>query len=153
MLPASSFSIMLGLHDRRSAKEPNRWQRLRESNIWYLCVARRQIRVSEIIVHESFDFSFHDIALLKLGTNVYLVILVTITCYTEERVDLNVFSDTKIWNVQFPQCLPPVWFFGTSPIMEAKHYRKGARWKHLWKQYINFKTSGLPQLVRTCKQI
>ena len=31
---------------------------------------RRQIRVSEIIVHESFDFSFHDIALLKLGTDV-----------------------------------------------------------------------------------
>ena len=50
-----------------------------------------------IIVHESFDFSFHDIALLKLGTDVYLVILVIITCYTEERVDLNVFS---------PACLP-----------------------------------------------
>ena len=25
VLPASSFSIMLGLHDRRKAKEPNRW--------------------------------------------------------------------------------------------------------------------------------
>ena len=25
LLPASSFSIMLGLHDRRKAKEPNRW--------------------------------------------------------------------------------------------------------------------------------
>ena len=24
LLPASSFSIMLGLHDRRKAKEPNR---------------------------------------------------------------------------------------------------------------------------------
>ena len=62
-------------------------------------------------------------------------------------------SDTKISNVRFPWCLPPVWFFGTPPIMEAKHYRKGARWKHLWKKYINFKTSGLPQLVMTCKQI
>ena len=62
-------------------------------------------------------------------------------------------SDTKISNVRFPWCLPPVWFFGTPPIMEAKHYRKGARWKHLWKKYINFKTSGLPQLVRTRKQI
>ena len=90
---------MLGLHDRRSAKEPNRWQTLRELNISYLCVARRQIRVSEIIVHESFDFSFHDIALLKLGTDVYLVILVIITCYTEERVDLSVFS---------PVCLPSI---------------------------------------------
>ena len=78
-------------------EERNRWQRLWESNIFYLCVARRQIRVSEIIVHESFDFSFHDIALLKLGTDVYLVILVTITCYTEERVDLTVF---------IPACLP-----------------------------------------------
>ena len=26
LLPASSFSIMLGLHDRRNPKEPNRWQ-------------------------------------------------------------------------------------------------------------------------------
>ena len=25
VLPASSFSIMLGLHDRRKTKEPNRW--------------------------------------------------------------------------------------------------------------------------------
>ena len=25
VLPASSFSIMLGLHDRRKATEPNRW--------------------------------------------------------------------------------------------------------------------------------
>ena len=48
-------------------------------------------------------------------------------------------SDTKMSNVRFPQFLPPVWFFGTPPIMEAKHYRKGARWKHLWKKYINFK--------------
>ena len=50
-------------------------------------------------------------------------------------------SDTKISNVRFPRCLPPVWFFGTPPIMEAKHYRKGARWKHLWKRYINFKAA------------
>ena len=56
-------------------------------------------------------------------------------------------SDTKMSNVRFPWCLPPVWFLGTPPIMEAKHYRKGARWKHLWKRYINFETSGLPQLV------
>ena len=48
-------------------------------------------------------------------------------------------SDTKISNVRFPQCLPPVWFFGIPPIMEAKHYRKGASWKHLWKKHINFK--------------
>ena len=25
VLPASSFSIMLGLHNRRKTKEPNRW--------------------------------------------------------------------------------------------------------------------------------
>ena len=27
VLPASSFSIMLGLHNRRKSREPNRWLR------------------------------------------------------------------------------------------------------------------------------
>ena len=63
---------MLGLHDRMNAKESNRWQSSKELNISHLCVDRKQIRVSKIVPHESFDFSFYDIALLKLGTDFFL---------------------------------------------------------------------------------
>ena len=41
-------------------------------NISHFCVDRKQIRVSKIVPHESFDFSFYDIALLKLGTDFFL---------------------------------------------------------------------------------
>ena len=34
LLPASSFSIMLGLHDRRKAKEPNRWL-IQNNLLWF----------------------------------------------------------------------------------------------------------------------
>ena len=67
VLPATTFSIMLGLHDRRKTKEANRWlfhQRVR------LCIGvyfRRQIRVSKVIIHENFTESSNDIALLRLG--------------------------------------------------------------------------------------
>ena len=63
---------MLGLHDRRNAKESNRWQILKKRNISHFFVDRKQIRVSKIVPHESFDFSFYDIALLKLGTDFFL---------------------------------------------------------------------------------
>ena len=96
MLPASSFSIMLGLHDRSKAKEPNRWLFHHEITDQDLHCTRRQIRVNKVIVHESFAASVNDIALLKLGKK-------TISGdpihdqFSEERVDLSVFS---------PACLP-----------------------------------------------
>ena len=36
LLPASSFSIMLGLHDRRKTKEPNRWQLHHKTKLPYV---------------------------------------------------------------------------------------------------------------------
>ena len=70
VLPASSFSIMLGLHDRRKIKEPNRWLSHHKIKI---CIdpfhTRRQIRVKKIIVHEEFNDFMNDIALLRLGKN------------------------------------------------------------------------------------
>ena len=63
VLPASAFSIMLGVHDRSKAQT---------------CISpsstRRQIRVNKVIVHENFTDtdSAYDIALLHLGRNIFL---------------------------------------------------------------------------------
>ena len=56
--------------------------------------ARRQIRVSKVIVHENFNASVNDIALLKLGKKNLSDLH---DQFSEERVDLSVFS---------PVCLP-----------------------------------------------
>ena len=64
-LPASEFSIILGVHNRTKRTEPK----------------RKQIRIKDIFVHEKFNSSLNDIALLKL----------------EERVDLSIYP---------PACLP-----------------------------------------------
>ena len=66
VLPANSFSIMLGLHDRRRTKEPNRFLFHHSLQLAILC-CRRQIRVSKVVVHEKFTVSANDIALLRLG--------------------------------------------------------------------------------------
>ena len=68
VLPASSFSIMLGLHDRRKAKEANRWLCPKRFKI-FICpiFTRKQTRVSKILVHENFTDTANDIALLRLG--------------------------------------------------------------------------------------
>ena len=56
VLPASAFSIMLGVHDRSKAQT---------------CISpsstMRQIRVTKVLVHENFADSATDIALLRLG--------------------------------------------------------------------------------------
>ena len=68
VLPASSFSIMLGLHDRRKTKEPNRCLYHHKVNIFIsLLCTRRQIRVSKVLLHENFTDSVNDIAILQLG--------------------------------------------------------------------------------------
>ena len=95
LLPASSFSIMLGLHDRRKAKEPNRWLFHLKIELHYVCT-RRQVRVSKVIVHENFTASVNDIALLKLGKKNLSGDPIH-NQLTEERVDLSAFS---------PACLP-----------------------------------------------
>ena len=59
---------------------------------------RRQIRVSKILVHKDFNDSVNDIALLRLGKNDPSDGLLH-KQFTEEQVDLSVFS---------PACLPNV---------------------------------------------
>ena len=59
VLPASAFSIMLGVHDRSKAQTC-----ISPSSI------RRQIRVTKVLVHENFTDSANDIALLHLGRNI-----------------------------------------------------------------------------------
>ena len=61
VLPASAFSIMLGVHDRSKAQTC-----ISPSSI------RRQIRVTKVLVHENFTDSANDIALLHLGRNIFL---------------------------------------------------------------------------------
>ena len=58
VLPASEFSIMLGVHDKTKRTEST----------------RRQIRVSKIVVHEDYLDSQNDLALLKLEERVDLSI-------------------------------------------------------------------------------
>ena len=59
VLPATAFSIMLGVHDRSKT-----------------CISpsstMRQIRVTKVLVHENFTDSANDIALLHLGENIFL---------------------------------------------------------------------------------
>ena len=72
LLPASSFSIMLGLHNRKKTREPNRWLcrpkfRTFLFVYYYALSIRKQIRVIKVLVHENFTRAVNDIALLKLG--------------------------------------------------------------------------------------
>ena len=70
VLPASSFSLMLGLHDRRKTTELKRllFHSPNDHDLhWSLLYTRRQIRVTKVLVHENFADSATDIALLRLG--------------------------------------------------------------------------------------
>ena len=60
---------------------------------------RRQVRVSKVIVHENFTATVNDIALLKLGKKNLFSGDPLNDQFTEDRVDLSVFS---------PACLPHV---------------------------------------------
>ena len=82
-MPASSLSVILGLHDRRKAVEAQRWNVTFVQHFYliilllvvlfvcpklYLIVLpRKLVRVNKIIVHQNFSTHSHDIALLKLG--------------------------------------------------------------------------------------
>ena len=57
---------MLGLHDRRKTREPNRFYN-NFRNCIGLSFTRRQIGISKVLVHENFANSANDIALLRLG--------------------------------------------------------------------------------------
>ena len=102
MLPASSFSIMLGLHDRRKTKteEPSRLPYnsylYRTNAINFSNLTRKRIKVRKVIVHENFTTSGNDIALLQLGKK-NSPSLTQVCPFPEDRVDLSVFS---------PVCLP-----------------------------------------------
>ena len=63
---------MLGLHNRKKTREPNRWlccQKIRTLLFvyYYALLIRKQIRVIKVLVHENFTRAVNDIALLKLG--------------------------------------------------------------------------------------
>ena len=87
-MPASSLSVILGLHDRRKAVEAQRWHThfcptLYQIILLFVCLSfcllfvcptlylialpRKLVRVNKIIVHQNFSTHSHDIALLKLG--------------------------------------------------------------------------------------
>ena len=76
---------------------------------------RKQIKVSKIVVHESFTNSMNDIALLKLGKIIPGEKLFTtrLNQFTEDRVNLADFS---------PACLPSN---GESPFNYEKGYVYG----------------------------
>ena len=88
LLPASSFSIMLGLHNRSRTREPNRWLCCPKCRTllfvyYYAFLIRRQIRVIKVLVHENFTNTANDIALLKLGKiKIHLVIHLIMTNLT-----------------------------------------------------------------------
>ena len=81
LLPASSLSVILGLHDRRKAVEAQRWHVtfvryliILLLVVLFVCLSntlivlpRKLVRVNKIIVHQNFSTHSHDIALLKLG--------------------------------------------------------------------------------------
>ena len=102
VLPASSFSILLGLHDRRKTKteEPSRLPchiyLYRTNAINFSNRTRKRIKVRKVIVHENFTSSGNDIALLQLGKK-NPPSLTQVCPVSEDRVDLSVFS---------PVCLP-----------------------------------------------
>ena len=93
LLPASSFSIMLGLHNRSRTREPNRWLCCPKCRTllfvyYYAFLIRRQIRVIKVLVHENFTNLANDIALLKLGKiKILLVIHIIMTnlTYSQKR--------------------------------------------------------------------
>ena len=67
-LPASAFSVVLGVHDREKTGEPNRLVGFIIFRIFDDAFrSRKQVRVSKIVVHENFTNNVNDIALLKLG--------------------------------------------------------------------------------------
>ena len=70
LLPASAFSVILGVHDRRNIRGPNRLvdKCVKFCNASYV---RKNVRVSKFVVHENFSSNFNDIALLKLGNQDY----------------------------------------------------------------------------------
>ena len=88
LLPASSFSIMLGLHNRSRTREPNRWLCCPKCRTllfvyYYAFLIRTQIRVIKVLVHENFTNTANDIALLKLGEiKIHLVIHLIMTNLT-----------------------------------------------------------------------
>ena len=88
LLPASSFSIMLGLHNRSRTREPNRWLCCPKCRTllfvyYYAFLIRTQIRVIKVLVHENFTNTANDIALLKLGKiKIHLVIHLIMTNLT-----------------------------------------------------------------------
>ena len=60
-------------------------------------IDRRQIRVGKVIVHENYTKNTNDIALLKLGKDDPATMLSMQNLFSEDRVDLSVYS---------PACLP-----------------------------------------------
>ena len=96
LLPASSLSVILGLHDRRKAVEAQRWNVTFVQHFYLIILPRKLVRVNKIIVHQNFSTHSHDIALLKLG-KFPLIIFMWIKSIAEERVDLSKFP---------PVCLP-----------------------------------------------
>ena len=67
VLPATTFSIMLGLHDRKKTSKENRWLKIRIKIFICPFYNRTQIRVTKVLVHENFTDYTNDIALLRLG--------------------------------------------------------------------------------------
>ena len=67
VLPATTFSIMLGLHDRKKSSKENRWPKIRIKIFICPLYNRTQIRVTKVLVHENFTDYTNDIALLRLG--------------------------------------------------------------------------------------
>ena len=66
LLPASAFSVILGVHDRRNVRGPNRLVN-KCAKFCNASFVRKKVRVSKFVVHENFTSNFNDIALLKLG--------------------------------------------------------------------------------------
>ena len=101
-LPATSFSVMLGLHDRNKAKELSRW--LNPHDLVNICIGlyiRKQIRITEVIPHENFTSSFIDIALLRLGEEPFLILVTHFISKTCRR---------PRWSVSLQPCLSSWWW-------------------------------------------
>ena len=68
-MPASSLSVVLGVHDRSKEREPHRSESSFNARFFFILAffCRKHIRVSKVVVHEDFSTHVNDIALLKLG--------------------------------------------------------------------------------------
>ena len=66
--------------------------------------------MSKVLIHENFTDSVNDIALIRLGMKAFLVIQHIHKQFTEDRVDLSIFS---------PACLPHEW--GASFVDQEGH--------------------------------